>query len=189
MVSLKLVFRLLKRRCHASKFLSIGLTMSFDVRLELVGNNLAVIVDIALSRGDVWRFACERYRKHTGRHRTSTTTSSNSIICRYLTRTMCVWSGRASEHGGIVNLVDRRRSSLSRSERYRANLKTRLTTEVPWQNFLNPEFRKKLQTDTNWQTPGTAIVPAARVKRNWIQLLFTVRVSTKGRYLHTIESI
>ena len=53
MVSLKLVFRLLKRRCHASKFLSIGLTMSFDVRLELVENNLAVIVDIALSRGNV----------------------------------------------------------------------------------------------------------------------------------------
>ena len=53
MVSLKLVFRLLKGRCHASKFLSIGLTLSFDVRLELVGNNLAVIVDIALSRGNV----------------------------------------------------------------------------------------------------------------------------------------
>jgi len=51
MVSLKLVFRLLKGRCHASKFLSIGLTLSFDVRL--VGNNLAVIVDIALSRGNV----------------------------------------------------------------------------------------------------------------------------------------
>ena len=52
-----------------------------------------------------------------------------SISCRYLTRatklcrrqrlTICAinYSGRASELGGVIDLVDRRRSSLSRPER------------------------------------------------------------------------
>ena len=59
---------------------------------------------------------------------TCTTSPEPSISCRYLTRatksccrqrlTICAinYSGRASELGGIIDLVDRRQSSLSRSE-------------------------------------------------------------------------
>ena len=57
-----------------------------------------------------------------------------------------LYSGRASELGGTVNLVDRRRSSLSRSERRhlsRAKLTARSTIDMPWRNFLSPEIRKK----------------------------------------------
>ena len=60
------------------------------------------------------------------------------------------YSGRASELGGIINLVDRRRNSLSRSERRhlaRANLIARSTIDMPWRNFLRPEFRKKFQRE------------------------------------------
>jgi len=58
-----------------------------------------------------------------------TTSTEPSISCRYLTRatksccrqrlTICAinYNGRASELGGIIDLVDRRRPSLSRCER------------------------------------------------------------------------
>ena len=57
-------------------------------------------------------------------------------------------TGRASELGGIVNPVDRRRSSLSRLERRRisrAKLVARSTIDMPWRK--SPELRKKFQRE------------------------------------------
>jgi len=82
------------------------------------------------------------------------TICTTSISCRLLTRTtksccrqrltICAinYSGRASELGGIVDLVDRRRSSLSRSERPHFS-----TIDMPWRNFLSPEFTTKFQRE------------------------------------------
>jgi len=59
-----------------------------------------------------------------------------------------LYSGRASELGGIINLVDQRLSGLSRSETLelsRAKLIARSTIDMPWRNFLSPKFRKKFQ--------------------------------------------
>jgi len=60
------------------------------------------------------------------------------------------YSSRASELGCIINLLDQRRSNLSLSEHRRlseANLIARSTIDMPWRNFLSPEFRKKFQRD------------------------------------------
>jgi len=63
--------------------------------------------------------------------------------CRQrLTITAINYSGRASELGGIVNLVDRRRSSLSRCERPRCRAK--LTIDMPWRNRA---FAAKVQRE------------------------------------------
>jgi len=84
-------------------------------------------------------------------------TITTSIGCHWLTRatksccrqslTICAinYSGRASELGGIIDLVDQRRSNLSRCEHRhlsRAKLITRLTIDMLWKNFLSLEFRK-----------------------------------------------
>ena len=64
--------------------------------------------------------------------------------CRQsLTISKINYSGRASELGGIINSVNQRWSSLSRSER------TPLPSLVdsPWRNFLSPEFMKKFQRE------------------------------------------
>jgi len=48
------------------------------------------------------------------------------------------YSGRASQIEGIINLVEQRRSNLSRSERRslsRAALIARSTIDIPWRNF------------------------------------------------------
>ena len=59
------------------------------------------------------------------------------------------YSGRALELGGIIDLVDRRRPSLSRSERppFSAKLITHFDDHMPWRNFLSPEFRTKFQRE------------------------------------------
>ena len=60
------------------------------------------------------------------------------------------YSGRASELGGIIDLVDRRRSSLSRSERPPFSSQvdnTFLTMDTPLRNFLRPEFTTKFQRE------------------------------------------
>jgi len=63
--------------------------------------------------------------------------------CRQrLTITAINYSGRASELGGIVNLVDRRRSSLSRCERPRCRAK--LIIDMPWRNRA---FAAKVQRE------------------------------------------
>ena len=72
-------------------------------------------------------------------------TRATKSCCRQ-SLTICVmnYSGRASELGGTVNVVDRR-PSLSRSKRRyvsRAKLITRF--DMPWwQNFLSPELGEK----------------------------------------------
>ena len=82
-----------------------------------------------------------------------------SISCRYLTRatesccrqsltiTVINYSGGASELGGIVNLVGRRRPSLSRSERpsCRAKLILHVSTII-YRTVRSPEFRRKFRT-------------------------------------------
>jgi len=67
-----------------------------------------------------------------------------------LPETICAinYSGWASDLGGIINLVDRQLLSLSRSERppfssLVDNTIARSTIDMPWRNFLRPEFRKK----------------------------------------------
>ena len=57
-----------------------------------------------------------------------------AIICIF---TVINYSGRASELGGIVNLVDRRRSSLSGSERPLSQAKsiTRSTIDLSWRKY------------------------------------------------------
>ena len=49
----------------------------------------------------------------------------------------------------MVILADQRRSSLSRSQRppCPAKLIARSTIDMPWRNFLSPEFRKKSQRE------------------------------------------
>jgi len=54
-------------------------------------------------------------------------------------------SGWPSELWGIINFVDQRLSRLSCSERRhlsRAKLIAHSTIDMPWRNFLRPEFRK-----------------------------------------------
>ena len=62
--------------------------------------------------------------------------------------TVTKYSGRLPELGGIVNLVDQRRSNLSRSQRppCRAKSMTRFDDDIPKQNSQSPEFGKKFQT-------------------------------------------
>ena len=58
------------------------------------------------------------------------------------------YSGRASELGGITNVVDKRRSSILCLSTFihlsRAKLTAHSRTNMRWQN---PEFRKKFQTE------------------------------------------
>ena len=80
---------------------------------------------------------------------TSSCLQKTSISCRQLTRatksycrqrltiSAINYSGRASELGGIINLVDRRRSSLSRCDRRHLSRAKLITSSIdmPWQNF------------------------------------------------------
>ena len=63
-----------------------------------------------------------------------------------------VFSGRASELGGVIDLVDRQRPSLSRSHRPPFSSEVDdtfrvLTIDMPWRNFLSPEFKTKFQRE------------------------------------------
>jgi len=72
---------------------------------------------------------------------------------------MINYSSRASELGGIVNLVDRRRFTLSRSEAHlsRAKLISHFDDRYAMATFLSPEFRIKFQKE------GTLIFGDTRI--------------------------
>jgi len=69
------------------------------------------------------------------------------------------YSGRASQLGGIINSVDRRRRySLSRSERRHLS-QAKLIAHSTWRNFLSPEFGSKSLSRCTLFLPRDAMHP------------------------------
>jgi len=129
-------------------------------------------------------------------HFRSLLTSATKSRCRQSLAIAAInYSGRASELGGIVNLFDRQRSSLS----HPAFLELRSTIDTPWRNFLSPGFRKTLQREvllfcrcqnffkTQWWKKAS--MPKTRLIRSFlIEHRQTDRHRTKRTRRHLLET-
>ena len=76
---------------------------------------------------------------------TSADKLTTKSCCRQsLTISAINYGGRASGLGGTIDLVDQRRSVFHALSVHlpRAKLTARSTIDMPWRNFLSPEFRK-----------------------------------------------